>query len=1489
MDKTSVVGTWTIVGQLYSGRGALPGETIAAFAFEDDTGVELERVVLTPTGRACNRWGWPFHFSALINSQAAYMRSGVQNADGTFTGQWSQSLNSLWRNDNNVRLFTTACDLSNWTEVETLRSSRDLRADRESSVLVTVQSADGKQLYESLTFRPRVDRNTQYLWVADICQFINRNSLFIRAGEKNSETQFFACINSAARNKFWIPAGSKLKVSYEIVETAKPVDLLRNGDNDLLPDMTGFEPDSLGVADNRWVSPGYLLADRDLAVGEKLRAWLIQSADGKPLANVEFTADASNRLQAKWPCAFAKAITAGAKQLTAGGWTDDGQFGALEGSASGAQFAKMDLAGKATINRLWHYSDTNRAFTTAAFANNWVKALSLDTEDLDAADTFWVQVRDLSSQYLYETHIFTPTGKNLTPAVLTKALCDQINRDGKMLRAGVLNTKTTLIAPGASNNALWIPQCSDLAVTLMPVTWWSQTTIKATRDLQEGESIYCYVWDDFSNVELAPPLCFTPKTAAERKSTAWLRAWAAAIKASPLAPYVRLGSSVPSSNDPGENATQATLWQIGAPLRVFTTEPSPDNWMSATGPLADLYETDATSVKIQLRSGLVQGVLRTFTFRMGLVDAIPSNSHKDLWSKAFYNGLSREPAYMRVGEIIAVVNEGDLNNAGPVPMVLWVPQRSEIVVEVERFSGELLPKASNSEMLKVEGIKYMSTEQILERALVATVIAVGGIANATGNMFGSLSRTVRYLISLELWASIDGIFESKIRPIFNLDIPEAENLDDPYCRESFARCVIGFIEFRSETLLVGGGWDQRIEVLSNDSEIKAYISKYEMYLREAYDFVFSMQGRWGNERKALVETFDNLLISKQIVIYWKSETFAGMGGLSSVRNFNKQGMPMWFELAWQANVNNIRVRSIYSLWRGGDGVLIEFHVPEGFVSDEPFIVGRIGQVSSDKIWSSGRALSMTFHNNTLAIPDSPLCADYGNTYRSEVFDVSGQNTTGVDPRTGLFNAHYPLAVLMGMDGKGPLWDLTLHYSALRANEAGLGDGWAFNFSSYETRTRLITLSTGHTIELTAADITKLRNKTPLNNRHCRISSTFRTGGDPKITDSIETLTLEFPSGAKEELSLPEGDTEEPFAEIMKTMVAKLNEAKAQMYKAKDQDKPQRNSTAGIVGEVFSWFVGVGPGITARNTMLYNIAWEEWEMEWAEKLPELIGPIDKEIAYWQFESRQYLPSTITSAVGGSLQLQWARRKGQFLLTNVSSNGKTLLTGKYNQLPDADGNKLNEVAFSAWPGTDEAYDIKLSLQNYLLKSIVRSDKSSAELQKVSYGYAGDPTLDRVLTSIEESDGSLEVVFYEPAAMAFPSWLMDKPPLPRVTRHIVQPGVGQASLITHWTYSSNNYLGVNSSQTFSRLDDAAVKEGAKYVYDSTATEDDGIAITRSWNGLHLQVKEQETAPSGASKTTEWGFAKVDPASPQFGLVETIKTTYQESDLAPAKESTK
>ncbi|WP_205903399.1 hypothetical protein, partial [Pseudomonas viridiflava] len=87
------------------------------------------------------------------------------------------------------------------------------------------------------------------------------------------------------------------------------------------------------------------------------------------------------------------------------------------------------------------------------------------------------------------------------------------------------------------------------------------------------------------------------------KNGSWLSDWACQLKSSALAPFMRLGdSAMPGSDVIPANAQTATLWGTGDALRVFTTEPSMDNWVSTAVPIAALFKTNQTELVITVRS-----------------------------------------------------------------------------------------------------------------------------------------------------------------------------------------------------------------------------------------------------------------------------------------------------------------------------------------------------------------------------------------------------------------------------------------------------------------------------------------------------------------------------------------------------------------------------------------------------------------------------------------------------------------------------------------------------------------------------------------------------------------------------------------------------------------------------------------------------------------------------------------------------------------------
>ena len=233
--------------------------------------------------------------------------------------------------------------------------------------------------------------------------------------------------------------------------------------------------------------------------------------------------------------------------------------------------------------------------------------------------------------------------------------------------------------------------------------------------------------------------------------------------------------------------------------------------------------------------------------------------------------------------------------------------------------------------------------------------------------------------------------------------------------------------------------------------------------------------------------------------------------------------------------------------------------------------------------------------------------------------------------------------------------------------------------------------------------------------------------------------------------------------------------------------------------------------------------------------------------------------------------------------------TLLRCAYDipTLGEGSGDIHSNATLTFWPESNEAYCVTLNLKNYLLKSIVSSGTGNVS-ERCDYGYSPDPTLDRVLTCIEKSDGSVEKVVYEAEGMIFPKkGTLEKPALPRVISHIISSGPQQPPLRTDWQYSINNYLGHNEAGDYSHLKDAAVEQGSNYLYSSISIEEHGLTTKRTWNGLHLQVEEQQTTPSGVRTTVAWEFSDVPQGDPRFGLNTKTTTTYEDGVHPTGTES--
>jgi RHS repeat-associated protein len=530
---------------------------------------------------------------------------------------------------------------------------------------------------------------------------------------------------------------------------------------------------------------------------------------------------------------------------------------------------------------------------------------------------------------------------------------------------------------------------------------------------------------------------------------------------------------------------------------------------------------------------------------------------------------------------------------------------------------------------------------------------------------------------------------------------------------------------------------------------------------------------------------------------------------------------------------------------------ISLDCPESLHGEQQQTVGHVGAFTQTHFWQAPQTVEYTPPSVLEPyLPTSLLCEDYGNTERSEIFDTLSQGESGVDPRTGLFHAHYPVATLQGLNGLGPICDLTLHYSALRGNEAGLGDGWAWRFSSLDVRERRLTLADGTRITFTIEEWQALGEAVALKKKNCLVQS----------NKDYSEFTLDLPSGRREVLSKPAAagsDEEEPNAKFVEKVI-KILEA---LIQKKRPDFPT------VPSHWTQWMLIVlsQGGYYSGAALDHNEALIAWAKHTSVK------ELEERIAYYQRPYVQLVPSRIVSLYGEALDLEWKRQKGHFLLVGIKSGEQALFTAQYPnpgeagtlEKPGTAKQPEAEVNMQVWPTSDERFEVKLQLQNYLLRTITRTQKKDSEtaqtLQQVDCGYADDPTLDRVLCRLTELDGSVECVHYRPGIRG-----SGKPLWPQAVLYALIPGDGQQNQVNTYRYTGR--LLDTSDQLY-------IVEGERGAHGA---REHHLQVL----GLDGQAQRQELLVGSASSESQW----LEFKSRQAGKAEVIRYAGYGDDLVQA-----
>lgn len=1202
-----------------------------------------------------------------------------------------------------------------------------------------------------------------------------------------------------------------------------------------LPDMQGFGLERVGSAEGGWYSLCPIKADRALAKGETVSACLVHRRSGE-LTRVDYTAKAGKLGKTQWFKDFAKEVAAAGLPITAGAWNDSNVFSSDH----------EDL-------RLWCQADY-RAFSTAPFNNNLVQLLVCDDSfSLGNGKTLSLQVRDLKTQALHEQHLFTATADS----GWSKALCEQVNRDSRLLRAGVKGADCT-VTPGEVNNAFWGPQCAELCVTVTEVNWWARRMLDGTQAVPAGGVLHAWVYDTFSQ-RLLGHHQWTPSST-QCAGGKWLKAWATALATSAVAPYLRV------------NTTTAMLEQRGDGLRIFARLPGDD--YDVEGPLlASAFEAPEDAVLVTVRHPGNQALLHYALFRPQAC-AVPLPSDKQSWVQALasfietqqwpelYVKEGRQLWLLRDAELqVALENVGDgkqwesedywleLLNAdewpheqGVDPVTFTVePSEGPTRVTISSLESELafrLDKAARDKGYRVMAcVPRQTAAKQLREAYINYVDATVKAGNPVAFSFaeaGTLTAgdaAVAIVNAIPDGIDFDGCISSSVsaRGLIFLSTAAAlggvESVDTIDVRLVYAAVVKVALEGNCTYInvdlynAVAAAYDAAAaayDAAAYDADAyDAVAAAYALVYAAAYDaarVAFTYAAYAG----AIYATYTAVSATLYVVVagYAKKQFVMADTGYKKkqkerfVKEVSGQAAALVgnkedpnaasavresFEAKGSSTAIVAAAKLVYAIakarkeatavwpvsvtgdtitWRGpltNQAYDLYLDCPESERGKAALTVGHIGALQPSQFWRDPKPVSFTppkalKPQNKISF----LCEDYGYTHRSELFDTTGHGEAGVDPRTGLFHAHYPVASLQGLLGQGPAVDLTLHYSALRANEAGLGDGWAWRFSSVEVRSRLLTLADGAQHTFTDKQWVQLGKGEAIKLASCEVRS----------NKDYSEFTLDLPTGRQEILKKPAAagsDEEEPnkafHDQVLKTLIA-----------IRDKSKPDFPTAP----ENWQQWVALIflPHLTIGAAQLdYNEAIRKWHTD------QNIIKLKKLIADYQRPFVLLVPSTIESPYGERLTLEWKRQKGQVLLLKVESGGEPLFKADYISPQE----KSAQVKMQVWPESKtERYEVELELKDYLLRTIKRVEQRKGKdgkverhvLQQVDCDYADDLALDRVLCGLRELDGSVECVTYQ--AGETQEW--GRPSLPRVALHALVPGDGQENQVATYCYDGD-----------------------------------------------------------------------------------------------------
>lgn len=400
--------------------------------------------------------------------------------------------------------------------------------------------------------------------------------------------------------------------------------------------------------------------------------------------------------------------------------------------------------------------------------------------------------------------------------------------------------------------------------------------------------------------------------------------------------------------------------------------------------------------------------------------------------------------------------------------------------------------------------------------------------------------------------------------------------------------------------------------------------------------------------------------------------------------------------------------------------------------------------------------------------------------------------SGVDSRTGLYNVSINLPELQANDLRGPGITPTLSYSPLLTQDIGYGLGWSLQLSHYDPDSHILSLGTGETFCVDGTSNSRFIKRT-LRTRYTKRTRSTRPAAAASKTDSAKRKTYSKQTRVSKRTR-----------RVVHTRVGKLTMSEKKLdtfhfYKVDDYHFRVAHKS------------GLIEILKVHSSGNKRMAWPE----------QIIAASGHRV--W-----------LTHKPFGNTQLLESIRDDlDRTLLNIQREGDSSV--KISLYPEA-GPKGEALA---------QFIMYLTSSSRYVSRITLPTENQASW-RFEYGIENDGQV--CIKHVETPTGSQEFVHYQDRGHEFPV-SAHRPPLPRVTRHVVDPGFEQPQIDVRYTYKqSHNFLGAGLNVAW---EDNGLDNLFKYLgtYDYACTESlwvDDVAvrsIERTFNRFHLVAREVTT----------------------------------------------